>query len=127
MRKTPIYGSGRVIETYVRSPVRMWAVPVGQHTAWPTPVFYNNRTVIFSNEGNALHPIWVALNRNNDDDWDVRHWYVDSDEMVSLRNTIARSKEGLDLRCEPAVRLPPAPVGPSWVSRLAAFLPRLVR
>lgn len=122
---TPPYGSGRVIETYTSHPVRMWTVPNDAHVAWPTPVFYNHRTVIFSNEGNTFYPRWVALDRYNDVDWADHDWEVELDDLAPLMDHIVGSAEGFALALEPTIHLAPAPVGAPWMTHLVTFLSRL--
>lgn len=122
---TPPYGFGRLIETYVQHPVRMWTVPKGAYVAWPTPVFYNHRTVIFSNEGGPLYPRWVALDRYNDVDWADHDFDIKDDGLVLLRDTVIGSAEGFALALEPSVYLAPAPAGAPWMTHLVTFLSRL--
>lgn len=55
-------------------PIRKWTVPEGDCIAVPTNDYYLTSPVWLSNEGTALSPKWVALDRYNDEDW-PKHVY----------------------------------------------------
>ena len=95
--------SVRLIETYVRKPVRMWTIPEDHLIAYPTHEFYSGRLVNFSNEGTGTAPRWVALDRHNGYEWLNRRFH--RDELSELYDYVIASQEGFDLWKEPKLVL----------------------
>lgn len=57
-----------------RLPRRVWAVQPGDCIARPTTSFYRSGMVRLTNEGSWGRPNWVAMDRNNDMDFDQREY-----------------------------------------------------
>lgn len=112
------------IETYARKPVRIWTVPIGDCVAFPTPNFHQDRMVVFSNEGSALYPKWVCLDRYNDDDWHENRY--EHSDLTGLYDLVISSAEGADLQYPPEIFLAPPPLGATWLTRLTYRLSHLV-
>jgi hypothetical protein len=119
-KRTAPVNAPRLIETYAANPVRMWTVPIDGCVAFPTNIFYHNRLVAFSNEGNPLYPRWLALDRYNDEDWQDHKF--ETKDLSPIFYKIS-TKECGAMRSEPTIIPPPrAPLMP----RLARFLVSLV-
>jgi len=59
-------------QVWARRPVRVWVVPADDCVAFPTTRFYRDRLVNLSNEGSAMRPRWIALDRFNDLRWHTK-------------------------------------------------------
>lgn len=110
----------RLVETYARKPIRMWTIPEDDYTAFPTPEFYREQLVNFSNAGTAAYPRWVALDRNNGYDSTNRRYY--RAELAELYDYVIGSQEGFGLWMEPEAALPPPPRGAPLMARIVYFL-----
>jgi hypothetical protein len=125
VKTRPVSASKNVplIETYVTR-TRKWTIPEGDCIAYPSPVFYENRVVAFSNEGNNFYPRWVALDRYNREPGKDRTYQAD--ELAILYDRLIGSPELAAASFEPEIALPPPPPGAPFMKRLVYFLSRLV-
>lgn len=71
--------------------VRMWTIPKDDGIAWPTLEMFTDRLVCLTNEGSISMPLWVALDRNNLDNWHERTWR--RHDLKEVREMIHRNGE----------------------------------
>jgi hypothetical protein len=124
MRNAPV-NTPRLIQTYAVHPIRMWTVPVDDCVAFPTGLFYRDRLVSLSNEGNPLYPRWVALDRYNDENWREDHQF-EARALSPIFDNIRGTKEWGMMRFEPTIVEPPPPRKAPLMRWIAYFLPNLV-
>jgi hypothetical protein len=121
-RTAPV-NAPRLIETYAVRPIRMWTVPIDDCVAFPTNLFYRDRLVAFSNEGNPLYPCWVALDRYNDENW--RDHKFEAKDLSPVFLEIS-TKECGAMMFEPTIVPAPPPPRAQLMTRIVYFLANLV-